>query len=538
MSHDYGQPSAFGLEKQGFRNLKSVHWNLEAPALYEAAVARGEGQVAKNGPLVVLTGQHTGRSASDKYVVRDDSTENTIWWENNKAMTPGHFEALYHSMLSYAQGRELFVQDLFGGADASHRVAVRVVTEFAWHSLFIQHLLIPPTAGERTDFAPEYTIIDLPGFTADPSAHGCKSGTVIAVNFARKQVLIGGTSYAGEIPKSVFTILNYLMPTKRVMPMHCSANVGHSRDTAIFFGLSGTGKTTLSADASRTLVGDDEHGWSENGVFNFEGGCYAKVIHLSREAEPEIYSTTERFGTVLENVVMNPLTRDLDLDDARYTENTRAAYPIGFIPNASGTGTAGHPKNVIMLTADAFGVLPPISKLTPSQAMYHFLSGFTAKVAGTEKGVGSEPQPTFSTCFGAPFMPRHPTEYGNLLRELIAEHGADCWLVNTGWTGGAFGVGRRMPIKATRALLAAALDGSLAHAEMRIDPHFKFRVPIALPGVDGSILNPRDTWANKAAYDAQAEKLVAMFQDNFRTFEKHVGQDVLEAAPGLAEAAE
>jgi phosphoenolpyruvate carboxykinase (ATP) len=322
------------------------------------------------------------------------------------------------------------------------------------------------------------------------------------------------------------------------MPMHCSANVGANRDAAIFFGLSGTGKTTLSADASRTLVGDDEHGWSENGVFNFEGGCYAKVIKLSAEAEPEIYATTQRFGTVLENVVMNPDTRELDLDDGRYTENTRAAYPIDFIPNASKTGAASHPKNVIMLTADAFGVLPPISKLTPSQAMYHFLSGFTAKVAGTEKGLGKEPQPTFSTCFGAPFMPRHPTEYGNLLRELIGQHQADCWLVNTGWTGGAFGVGSRMPIKATRALLAAALDGTLANVEMRIDPHFRFRVPVSVPNVDAKILNPRDTWADKAAYDAQAKKLVQMFRDNFRKFEAQVGADVLEAAPQLAEAAE
>jgi phosphoenolpyruvate carboxykinase (ATP) len=338
--------------------------------------------------------------------------------------------------------------------------------------------------------------------------------------------------------KSVFTILNYLLPPKRVMPMHCSANVGKDGKSAIFFGLSGTGKTTLSADATRTLIGDDEHGWSEHGVFNFEGGCYAKVIKLSREAEPEIYSTTERFGTVLENVVMDPVTRELDLDDARHAENTRAAYPIDYIPNASETGRAGHPKNVIMLTADAFGVLPPIAKLTPSQAMYHFLSGFTAKVAGTEKGLGKEPQPTFSTCFGAPFMPRHPSEYGNLLRDLIALHQADCWLVNTGWTGGAFGTGTRMPIKATRALLAAALDGSLAAAEMRVDPHFCFRVPVAVPGVDTKILNPRDTWADKSAYDAQAKKLVSMFRENFKKFEAHVGPDVLQAAPHLAEAAE
>ena len=538
MSQDGRHPSAYGLENQGFRNLKSVHWNLTAAALYERAALTGEGQVAKNGPLVVLTGQHTGRSASDKFVVKDAASESQIWWENNKAMTPAHFDALFQSMMSYAQGRELFVQDLFGGADPVHRLPVRVITEYAWHSLFIQHLLIEPTAAEREGFVPDFTIVDLPGFHADPSIHGCSSGTVIAVNFSKKLVLIGGTSYAGEIKKSVFTILNYLLPPKRVMPMHCSANVGKSRESAIFFGLSGTGKTTLSADASRTLIGDDEHGWSENGVFNFEGGCYAKVIKLSPEAEPEIYATTQRFSTVLENVVMDPVTRELDLDDNRYTENTRAAYPIDFIPNASTTGSAGHPRNVIMLTADAFGVLPPIAKLTPSQAMYHFLSGFTAKVAGTEKGLGKEPQPTFSTCFGAPFMPRHPTEYGNLLRDLIAQHQADCWLVNTGWTGGAYGTGSRMPIKATRALLAAALDGTLANVEMRVDPHFRFRVPVAVPNVDTKILNPRDTWADKSAYDAQARKLVSMFRENFKTFEAHVGRDVLDAAPQLAEAAE
>jgi len=538
MSQDGRHPSAYGLENQGFRNLKTVHWNLTAPELYERAVARGEGHVAKSGPIVVLTGQHTGRSASDKFIVKDAASEPHIWWDNNKAMTPAAFDALFHSMIAYAQGRELFVQDLFGGADLTHRLPVRVVTELAWHSLFIQHLLIEPRAGEHDGFVPEYTIIDLPGFHADPKIHGCDSGTVIAVNFSKKIVLIGGTSYAGEMKKSVFTILNYLLPPKRVMPMHCSANVGKNRDAAIFFGLSGTGKTTLSADASRTLIGDDEHGWSENGVFNFEGGCYAKVIKLSPEAEPEIFATTRRFGTVLENVVMDATTRELDLDDGRYTENTRAAYPIDFIPNASATGIAGHPKNVIMLTADAFGVLPPIAKLTPSQAMYHFLSGFTAKVAGTEKGLGKEPQPTFSTCFGAPFMPRHPTEYGNLLRDLIGQHQADCWLVNTGWTGGAFGVGSRMPIKATRALLAAALDGTLANVEMRVDPHFRFRVPVSVPGVDTKILNPRDTWADKPAYDAQAKKLVSMFRENFKKFEAHVGPDVLQAAPQLAEAAE
>jgi len=530
--------SAFGLEAHGFRNLKTANWNLTAPALYEEAVRRGEGHVAKDGPLVVLTGHHTGRSAADKFIVKDEDSEAKVWWDNNKAMSPAQFDALHADMMAFAEGKELFAKDLFGGADLTHRIKVRIVTEYAWHSLFVHQLLIRPTAEELKGFDPEFTIIDLPSFSADPARHGTVSPTVIAVNFTKKMILIGGTSYAGEMKKSVFTILNYILPPKRVMPMHCSANVGQDGKAAIFFGLSGTGKTTLSADASRTLVGDDEHGWSEHGVFNFEGGCYAKVIKLSREAEPEIFSTTERFGTVLENVVMDPKTRALDLNDNKYAENTRAAYPIDFIPNASATGRAGHPKTVILLTADAFGVLPPISQLTPSQAMYHFLSGFTAKVAGTEKGLGKEPQPTFSTCFGAPFMPRHPSEYGNLLRDLIAAQGASCWLVNTGWTGGAFGTGTRMPIKATRILLNAALDGSLAAVEMRVDPHFKFRVPVAVPGVDSKILNPRETWADKAAYDAQAKKLVEMFRANFKKFEAHVGPDVLEAAPVLAEAAE
>jgi len=532
------EAGAFGLEAQGFRDLKTVHWNLTVAELYEEAIRRGEGHVAKNGPLVVLTGLHTGRSATDKFVVRDAQTEGNVWWDNNKPMTPAHFDALHADMMTFAQGRELFAKDLYGGADLEHRLPVRIVTEYAWHSLFVHQLLIRPKAEELKGFAPEFTIIDLPNFRADPVRHGSASETVIAVNFTRKTILIGGTSYAGEMKKSVFTIMNYLLPAKRIMSMHCSANMGKGGDTAIFFGLSGTGKTTLSADASRTLIGDDEHGWSEHGVFNIEGGCYAKVIKLDRANEPEIYATTERFGTVLENVMMDMKTRTLDLDSAHYAENTRAAYPIDFIPNASETGRGGHPKNVIMLTADAFGVLPPIAKLTPSQAMYHFLSGFTAKVAGTEKGLGKEPQPTFSTCFGAPFMPRHPSEYGNLLRDLIAQHGSDCWLVNTGWTGGAFGTGSRMPIKATRALLASALDGSLSHAEMRVDPNFGFRVPVAVAGVDTRILNPRDTWADKTAYDAQARKLVSMFRENFKKFEAHVGKDVLDAAPVLAEAAE
>ncbi|HEX5282144.1 MAG TPA: phosphoenolpyruvate carboxykinase [Micropepsaceae bacterium] len=535
-----GQPGELGLEQYGFRNLKQIHWNLPAAGLYEHAVRNGEGKVAVDGPFVAITGQHTGRSPKDKFFVREPSSEANIWWESNQAMEPVKFDALLESMLAYARDKELYVQDLFGGADATYRLPVRVINEFAWHSLFIQHMLIEPKAHERRHFHPEFTIIDLPGFSADPKIHGCRTSTVIAIHLARKLVLIGGTSYAGEMKKSVFTLLNYFLPGKRVMSMHASANMSKdsSAETALFFGLSGTGKTTLSADPHRILIGDDEHGWSENGIFNIEGGCYAKMIRLSADAEPEIYSTAHRFGTVLENVVMDDETRELDLDSDKYTENTRSAYPLSYIPNTSPTGVGKHPKNLILLTADAFGVMPPIAKLTPSQAMYHFLSGFTAKVAGTEKGLGADPEPTFSTCFGAPFLPRHPSEYGNLLRDLIAQHKTDCWLVNTGWTGGKYGVGRRMPIKVTRALLAAALDGSLADAEMRIDPHFHFRVPVAVPGIESTILNPRNTWADKEAYDQMARKLARMFRDNFKKFEKHVGDDVLSAAPGLAEAAE
>ncbi|MEQ8750368.1 MAG: phosphoenolpyruvate carboxykinase [Amphiplicatus sp.] len=506
--------------------------NLTAASLYELSVSRGEGKVAEGGPLVVKTGEHTGRSAQDKFVVRHPEIEREIWWDNNKAMAPEAFDRLHQDMLEHAKGRELIAQDLAGGADPAQRIKVRVFTEFAWHGLFIQHLLIRPPMNERggeTDF----TIVDLPSFEADPARHGCRTKTVIAVDFVRRIVLIGGTSYAGEMKKSVFTILNYLLPAKGVMPMHCSVNVGKAGDPAVFFGLSGTGKTTLSADPARTLIGDDEHGWGGNGLFNFEGGCYAKMIRLSEAAEPEIYATTKRWGTVLENVVMDEATRTLDLDDASLAENSRGAYPIHYIPNASLEGRTGHPKNIIMLTADAFGVLPPIAKLTPAQAMYHFLSGFTAKVAGTEKGLGKEPQPTFSTCFGAPFMPRHPSEYGKLLGALIDRHQASCWLVSTGWTGGPYGTGTRMPIKATRALLAAALDGSLAAAPMAKDPIFGFEVPQRVPGVDDAILQPRSTWKDGTAYDAQARKLAAMFIENFNDFERFVSDDVREAGPRL-----
>lgn len=525
-----------GLDAIGFENIGSAFFNLSESELYEAAIRNDEAVITADGALRALTGQHTGRSAKDKFVVRNTVTENQIWWDNNKPMSPEHFAALHNDMLVHARGMSLYVQDLIGGADSENALPTRVVTELAWHSLFIRNLLIRPDRSTLPAFAPKLTIIDLPSFKADPDRHGCRTETVIACDLVNGLVLIGGTSYAGEIKKSVFTVLNYLLPEKTVMPMHCSANVGPAGDTAVFFGLSGTGKTTLSADPKRTLIGDDEHGWGENGVFNFEGGCYAKTIRLSAEAEPEIYATTKRFGTVLENVVLDN-NREPDFNDGSLTENTRCAYPLHFIPNASETGTSGHPLNIIMLTADAFGVLPPLARLTPEQAMYHFLSGYTAKVAGTEKGV-TEPEATFSTCFGAPFMPRHPSVYGNLLRDLIAKHNVNCWLVNTGWTGGAYGTGSRMPIKATRALLSAALDGSLSNAAYRIDPNFGFSVPVAVAGVDTKILNPRTTWLDPKAYDVQARKLVDMFIANFAKFEDHVDGTVMNAAPRIQIAAE
>ena len=523
---------SFPLDKQGIKTNATIHANLGTAPLVEHALANGEGKLAVDGPLVVETGRHTGRSAKDKFTVRDAETENTVWWgKSNVAMTPAHFAALKEDFFAaLGEKDKLYVADLFGGSQPEHRVKVRVINEMAWHNLFIRTLLVRPTSAEVEGFEPEYTIIDLPSFRADPERHGCRGETVIAVNLSEKLILIGGTRYAGEMKKSVFGILNYLLPAKGVMPMHCSANVGPDGKSAVFFGLSGTGKTTLSADASRTLIGDDEHGWSDTAVFNFEGGCYAKMIRLSEDAEPEIYATTKRFGTVLENVVIDPVTRQLDLDDNSLAENTRGAYPLEFIPNTSEANLGPVPSNVIMLTADAFGVLPPIARLTPDQAMYHFLSGYTAKVAGTEIGV-TEPEATFSTCFGAPFMPRHPSVYGNLLKDRIAASGASCWLVNTGWTGGKYGVGKRMPIKETRALLNAALDGSLNNVEFRKDPNFGFDVPVAVPGVDTSILDPRSTWADKNEYDATAAKLVQLFVDNFAEFEAHVDDSVKQAAP-------
>ncbi len=522
-----------GLEAQGITGLGSAYYNLAEPQLIEAALARGEGTLGRGGTLLVSTGKHTGRSPKDKFVVRSETTEAGIWWESNAAMTPDAFATLHADMLAHMEGRDYFVQDLFGGADPAHRLDVRVVTELAWHALFIRHLLRRPTMDQVDAFEPEFTILNCPTFKADPERHGCRSETVIAIDIDRRTILIGGTEYAGENKKSVFTLLNWLLPEKGIMPMHCSANhaPGNPVDTAVFFGLSGTGKTTLSADPARVLIGDDEHGWSDRGTFNFEGGCYAKTINLSPEAEPEIFATTHRFATVIENMVYDPDTRELDFADDSLTANMRCAYPLDAISNASPTSLGGHPKNIVMLTCDAFGVLPPIARLTPAQAMYHFLSGFTSKVAGTERGV-TEPEPTFSTCFGAPFMPRRPEVYGALLKEKIARHGATCWLVNTGWTGGAYGTGSRMPIKATRALLTAALDGSLARAPFRTDANFGFEVPTTVDGVPDLLLNPRRTWDDPASYDRQAKKLVAMFGRNFAQYEAHIDDDVRAVAIG------
>ena len=526
---------AFGAGTFGLKDLRRISYNLEAPRLVEETIRRGEAAIAKGGALCAETGAHTGRSPNDKYIVRDVLTDQTVWWDNNNAMTPRAFDTLYADMLAHAKGMELFAQDLYGGAEPAHRVNVRVFTEFAWHSLFIRNLLIRPSSEELAKFTADLTILDLPSFKADPARHGCRTQTVIAMDFSRKIVLIGGTSYAGEMKKSVFTYLNFVLPESGVMPMHCSANAGPGGDSALFFGLSGTGKTTLSADASRTLIGDDEHGWSPRGIFNFEGGCYAKAIKLSREAEPEIYGTSERFGTIMENVVLDPLTRMPDFNDGSKTENTRIAYPLDFIPNASASGRAGHPKNVVMLTCDAFGVLPPIAKLDAAQAMYHFLSGYTAKVAGTETGV-SEPQATFSTCFGAPFMPRNASVYGNLLRDFIAKHQVDCWLVNTGWTGGKYGIGRRMPIRVTRRLLAAALDGSLSKVSFRTDPYFGISVPCDVPGLEEDLLDPAKTWADQTDFEATALKLIGMFRANFVKYEEHVDSEVKAAQPAVVAA--
>lgn len=521
--------SRCGLDRQGL-SPGMVHWNLRTGPLVEEAVRRKEGLLSNEGALVVTTGRHTGRSVKDKFIVRNDATEDTVFWGPiNQPMEQAHFDLLHRDFLAHFKDAEVFASDLQAGESEAHRITVRVVTEMAWHALFARTLLIRPADEELAGLEPDFTILHAPSFRSDPDRHGCRSETIIALDFKKKLVLIGGTLFAGEIKKSAFSILNFLLPAAGVMPMHCSANIGRDGDVAIFFGLSGTGKTTLSADPARALIGDDEHGWSDEGVFNFEGGCYAKMINLSEKAEPEIHAATHRFGAVLENVVMDDRTRIVDLEDATLTENTRGAYPVDFIPNHHPDNRGATPSAIIMLTADAFGVMPPIARLTPEQAMYHFLSGYTAKLAGTEIGV-TEPQATFSTCFGAPFMPRHPSVYGELLKKRINEAGVSCWLLNTGWTGGEYGVGRRMPIKVTRALLNAALDGSLAGAPMRRDPNFGFEVPISVPGIDPAILDPRGTWDDAAAYDRKAAHLVGLFAKNFAQFEAYVDDAVMAAA--------
>jgi len=530
--HGHRKPRAQGLETYGITEAENVYWNLTVPELYEEIARRGEGAVSAQGAMIVDTGEHTGRSAKDKAVVSEPSTKEEVWWgEVNKEFAQDKFNALRDRMMAYTGERDLFVQDVHAGADPRYQLSIRVITELAYHSLFSRALFIDNVTAEE-DFAPDFTIINIPTFRAEPERDGTRSPTFILLDFAQKLVLIGGTSYAGEIKKSVFTILNFLLPRQGVMSMHCSANVGEQDDVAIFFGLSGTGKTTLSADPERRLIGDDEHGWSDTGVFNYEGGCYAKVIRLSAEAEPAIYQTTRTFGTVLENVVYDEETRELKLDDASKTENTRAAYPLSSIPNHVPEGRAGHAQNIIMLTADAFGVLPPVSKLTQEQAMYHFLSGYTAKIAGTEKGLGNEPEATFSTCFGAPFMVLHPGVYADLLGKKMTEHDAHCWLVNTGWSGGSYGTGQRMKIAYTRAMIRAILNGSLSQVETQPDPVFGVGVPVSCPDVPSEILQPRNTWADKDAYDKKARELAARFQENFKKYSDGVSEKVRAAAPG------
>jgi len=520
------------LDALGFQNLNMVYWQLHTPQLYEQAIRRQEGFVAHLGPLVVRTGDHTGRSPRDRFIVREPGSEQDIWWGDiNRSIGEDQFSALHQKILAYFQGKNAFVQNCFAGADPEYTMPIRVITETAWHSLFARNMFVRATSEEMVDFEPEYTLFHAPNFHALPDIDGTNSAAFVLINFSKRLVLIGGTSYAGEIKKSIFSVLNYILPRQNVLSMHCSANEGDDGDVVLFFGLSGTGKTTLSADSKRTLIGDDEHGWSDNGVFNFEGGCYAKVISLSRTGEPEIYGTTRRFGTILENVWMHMDSRRLDLDNSSFTENTRASYPISHIPNATRSGMGGHPNHVVFLTADAFGVLPPISKLTPEQAMYHFMSGYTAKVAGTEKGVGSEPQATFSACFGAPFLPLHPTVYARLLGEKLEKHHAQAWLVNTGWTGGPYGVGQRMELSHTRAIVHAILDGVLDEAETRVDPFFGLYVPTRVPMVPDEVLDPRQTWENREEYDLKARELAGRFVDNFKQYEGEVAESTMAAGP-------
>jgi phosphoenolpyruvate carboxykinase (ATP) len=523
---------AFGLDNHGLNPTGKVHWNLSPARLYEESLRLGDGQIVHMGAIATVTAPHTGRSPNDRFVVRDDVSDGVVdWGDVNVPLTPEHFDVLRKDIVDYLESRDdLYVRDARAGADERHGLDVRVVTESPWHSLFAYNMFLRLGADELKGFEPGFTVLHAPHLEASAERHGSRSTTAIVVNFARKEVLIAGTRYAGEIKKSIFSVLNHMLPEQGVFPMHCSANIGEDGDVALFFGLSGTGKTTLSADASRGLIGDDEHGWGPDGVFNFEGGCYAKTIRLSRDGEPEIYQATQMFGTILENVILDEGSREIDFEDGSITENTRASYPIHYIPNAVIPGRAGQPENVIFLTADAFGVLPPISRLTPEQAMYHFLSGYTAKVAGTERGV-TEPKATFSACFGAPFLPRHPGVYAEMLGERLRSGGANVWLVNTGWSGGGYGVGSRMKLWYTRAMIAAALDGTLGRADFTEDPVFGLSVPTEVPHVPAGVLSPRDTWADPAAYDAAAEKLAGMFKKNFEQFAADVSEEIRLAGP-------
>jgi phosphoenolpyruvate carboxykinase (ATP) len=527
--------SDYGLEHHGFTNLRKAYWNLPVESLYEEAVFRSEGKITSQGPLVVNTGAHTARAASDKFIVREPITETNIWWgQYNRPYAADKFNELYNRMQGFIQGRDIFIQDCYAGADPEYRLPVRIITEYAWHSLFARNMfLTPKSQDEYRRHVPEFTIVCVPSFKAFPQVDATPTQTFIALNFEQKLCLIGNSGYAGEIKKSIFTIMNYLLPLEGVMSMHCSANMGSQDDVALFFGLSGTGKTTLSADPLRRLIGDDEHGWSDAGVFNFEGGCYAKVIALSPTAEPQIYACTRRFGTILENVVYDPITRRIDLDDDTLTENTRASYPLEYIDNALPEKIGGHPRNIIMLTCDASGVMPPIARLTPQQALYHFISGYTAKVGGTEIGLGNEPEITFSACFGGPFMVHHPAYYANLLKHKIERYQVNCWLINTGWVGGPYGVGKRISIRYTRAMLNAALNGDLLNVDYYSDPVFGFSVPRSCPDVPDSVLDPALAWSSREAYMKRYRALASRFIDNFKRFEEGTSPDVLAAGPKL-----
>ncbi len=523
-------PTDKTLSGTGVLASRPVHANQTAPALVAEALRRHEGRLSHDGALMVETGIHTGRSVQDKFVADEPSvTADIAWGKINQRLPPDRFNTLKNRVRAYLQGQELFTQDLYAGADPDHRIKVRLVTTRAWTALFARNMFIRPAAADLETFEPDYVILHAPLFQADPETDGVRSATTIALSFEQKLILIAGTEYAGEVKKSIFTVMNWLLPARGVLPMHCSANIGPDGDVALFFGLSGTGKTTLSSDPGRKLIGDDEHGWGENGTFNVEGGCYAKVINLSQEAEPEIWAASHRFGAVLENVVADT-NGVLDLNDNTLTENTRSCYPVEFIPSVIIKGRGGQPKNVFMLTCDAFGVLPPIARLTPAQAMYHFLSGYTARVAGTEKGLGNEPAATFSTCFAAPFLPRRPEVYGKMLAELLKRHNATCWLVNTGWSGGQYGTGKRMPIGHTRALLQSALDGSLAQTKFHKEPYFGLSIPARVPGIPDEVLDPQQAWPDKHAYDTMAKQLVARFEANFAAFEAGVGDDIKAAA--------